>query len=408
MDNNSGLILDQKDLGRCQLNMRNYRLRLNNTLMIGIKTLLFFIIIAAIALLPIVFWETKTPVPLNIVIIDKTVPTVSYREHKGLMWLLNNLKYYNWITREPFRYDKDYFGFFPKEGFMYDVKELPRKLDAGLDLIYITDSYGVYTNNFYNTNEKLLGERSELLYGGMEQKEIDAISKVLPGKTLIGEFNIFESPTEGKTRQDMEKLFGVQWSGWIGRYFKELSKDNNEIPLWLVRNYEAQYKEKWDFRGPGFAFVRSDDTVFVLKQGKEVGDNLVKINFTSNYDKEFGVKNNIRYYYWFDVLEAESGTETIAKFKLDTQDEGEKILSKYGLKNEFPAIVRKKSAYTSYYFAGDFADIDTVPALWNANDIYFINRISTFDTEGDQSNFYWKLYYPLMKKILEDVKPAKS
>lgn len=31
----------------------------------------------------------------------------------------------------------------------------------------------------------------------------------------------------------MEDIFGLKWNGWIGRYFSDLSYNNEEIPSWM-------------------------------------------------------------------------------------------------------------------------------------------------------------------------------
>ncbi|WP_317951213.1 hypothetical protein, partial [Rossellomorea marisflavi] len=56
----------------------------------------FLIFILGIVLLltsPFWVWQVKGKKDLDLMIVDKTVPDESYREHKGLMWLLNQQKY---------------------------------------------------------------------------------------------------------------------------------------------------------------------------------------------------------------------------------------------------------------------------------------------------------------------------
>ena len=53
------------------------------------------IAILCILLLPIMLWFLKPNEKVSIAIIDKTVSDDSYREHLGLTWLLNHLKYSN-------------------------------------------------------------------------------------------------------------------------------------------------------------------------------------------------------------------------------------------------------------------------------------------------------------------------
>lgn len=46
-----------------------------------------------------------------------------------------------------------------------------------VDFIYIADTYGVYTEDFYEEN--LRGDRSRLIYGGVELKETETIEEAL-------------------------------------------------------------------------------------------------------------------------------------------------------------------------------------------------------------------------------------
>ena len=135
----------------------------------------------------------------------------------------------------------------------------------------------------------------------------------------------------------------------------------------------------------------------------ELGDGLNKINFTRSAKNEFQVKNNVNYYYWFEITKADKDAEVLANYKLDVTKEGQKILNKYNLPTEFPAIVRKTGRYTSYYFAGDFADSNSTPKFYNASGIQFLNKITTFDEDTNQNYFYWNVYYPLIKNIVKNI-----
>jgi len=183
----------------------------------------FFILLIAviILLLPFFLWLAQPVNPLNILIVDKTVPTDSYREHKGLMWILNHKKYFHVKYFEsaiekivPYEFDTDYAGFFPMDKDTFIVNEAhPDSLDY--DLLYVADTYGVYSNEFYG--KKVSGERSELIYGGLRKDDLDYVENYLEqgGKTIIAEFNTFGSPTSYKAREDITDILGIKWSGWI-------------------------------------------------------------------------------------------------------------------------------------------------------------------------------------------------
>lgn len=364
------------------------------------KMLIMFSLIVAAVTLSVLLWYRQEANYVQAVIIDKTVPNTSYREHKGLMWVLNNLKYVDESTREAFRYDEDYYGFVPLEGDNYATRDLPKKLPE-LDLVYLADTYGVYSKDLYTDNER--GARSELIYGGTELKELLTIKQALGSKgLLLAEFNTLASPTEGEARAELESLLDLEWSGWIGRYFYDLSRDNPEIPLWLIENYERQYDKEWVFSGEGFAMVNSDDTVVILEVGKDVGENLLKVNFTEKAVKELKVSNQINYYYWFDIV-SNRGGEVLANYELDLTKKGKEKLREYGIPVSFPAVLRSKQGIKSYYFAGDFSDLDAVPRFYQSKGIGELKGLLSVDMKGNPEHFYWEVYYPLLKSILKEV-----
>src|SRR5699024_8139221 len=129
-------------------------------LYIGVGIMLAFVIITS----PFWLWKLQPEQELDMLIIDKTVPDKTYREHKGIIWLLNHLKF----TKEnKKRYDvaEDYVGFVPSDDPPhYTVRELPNDFST-YDMIYIADNYGVYEEEYLSEN--LRGERSQLIYGGM-------------------------------------------------------------------------------------------------------------------------------------------------------------------------------------------------------------------------------------------------
>jgi len=349
---------------------------------------------------PFIIWKAKSSKVLNVLIIDKTVPNATYREHKGFMWILNNLKIKNKGIDNIFNYNKDYYGFIPLANEKYTTKELPENMGKP-NLIYLTDTYGVYKEDFYKNNVN--GNRSGIIYGGTKELEVDKIKSVLKENTIIGEFNTLASPTDQKSKGKLETIFGLKWNGWIGRYFSELSKANNELPYWMQENYAMQTGVKWNFKGAGIVLVNSDDTILVLRKDVEIGSGLNKINFTQKAKNEFQVKNNLNYYYWFEITLADKSSEVLANYKLDLTKEGQKVLDKYDLSAEFPAIVRKTDGYTSYYFAGDFADSNSTPKVYNAWGMQFLNKITTLDEDTNQNYFYWNVYYPLIKNIVKNI-----
>lgn len=364
------------------------------------------IIIGLVLLGPIFVWNNMPVTPLNIWIVDKTVPIPDYREHKGLMWVLNHNKVINEKTGSTLRYDKDYFGFFPLSKEVYDIRDIPDTKENP-DLIYLTDTYGVYTDDYLMPNIK--GTRSNLLYGGLDKEELNKIvNNIGDGRTLIGEFNIASSPTNMENRKELEVLFGVNWSGWKGRYFENLERDF-EIPVWMVENYEKKEKKNWNFKGSGYILVSENEQIVVLENGKDVGKEGLNIKFEGKYMSEFNVDKKIPYQYWFEFIKLDKDTENIANYYLDVTSEGEKTLRGLGLSSTFPAVARKtSSSYTSYYFSGDYADVEDVHKIWNYYGLQKIKKFTTLSNKKSPDYFYWNAYVPMMTKIIADLEDQKK
>lgn len=375
-----------------------------------IKLIYAFILILTIALagifiIPFAVWHEEPEIPLKVWIIDKTVPAPDYREHKGLMWLLNHSKVINEKTSSYFRYEEDYYGYFPGNNGEYQTRSIPTEAENP-DLIYLVDTYGVYTDDYVQT--KTAGIQPELIYGGLSNEEINSIfANIGSGNTVIGEFNIASAPTNNLSRQKLGKVFGIDWLGWKGRYFKTLDK-NVEVPEWVLESYEKQYGQEWRFTGSGFILISDDERIIVLETGRHVLENGLKVSFDAEYKAEFAVEGELFYQYWFEILQEKPGREVLAYYKLSMTEEGGKILAGLGLENQFPAIIRNNSAqYTAYYLAGDFADLENVVVFWNLS---WLDKIKGYTVsltkKGEEypDYFYWKCYVPFMKKVIADVK----
>jgi len=352
-------------------------------------TVLFLIIITC----PFWLWQIQPVKHLNVLIVDKTVPNPSYREHKGLVWILNNAKYFK-DGKKPYSFTEDYKGFEPKEGKKYSISSLPKDLKP-YDVIYLTDQYGVYKEEFYGQNPT--GRHSTKIYGGLETDEVNQIKKELiqsKGKTLIAEFNTFASPTSESSKAEISNLLNLEWSGWIGRYFSNLN--STEVPEWVRENYEKQNK-KWSFTGKGFVFVSKNNYIVVIGE-KDVKNNGILFELTRNGKKHFTQRLEGEYSYWFDIIDARDDKEILADYKLPITKEAKETLKGYGIPTSFPAVIYHQNArYSSYYFSGDFADEADVPGIYQTKGLDAWKK-----NVGSNGSFYWETYVPMMKDILKD------
>ncbi|SFC33084.1 hypothetical protein SAMN04488102_10523 [Alkalibacterium subtropicum] len=355
--------------------------------------------------LPYIAWQLDSGRALDVLIMDKTVPDQTYREHKGITWALNHYKY---IKSDQTAYDltHDYTGFHPLEENQYDVSSLPVEEK---DLIYMADTYGVYENEFYDLTE---GEtRSGLIYGGLTAEELAYVEEEMYASQtpLIAEFNSFASPTTSEVQDRFTSILGINWNGWTARYFNELDPElNSEIPLWILENYEQQTQETWGSSGPGLVFVKNDEHILVLEEGQDFEGEGVRFDFTSQGQAFFGMSLSSQYGYWFDIVEAEAA-DVLATYSLGLTEKGSKRLSEYDIENMIPAVTRNTVSGTpAYYFAGDFADMAATPSFYKYKGMDWLYRMMSWAQLKGTNAFYYRAYLPMMHTILQETHEGKS
>ncbi|WP_409299865.1 hypothetical protein [Peribacillus sp. SCS-155] len=348
---------------------------------------IFIVLALALVTAPFWLWFIEPEKKLHVLIIDKTVPDTSYREHKGLTWLLNNQRYVK-PDGTTYSAERDYIGFQP-DGNTW--RSMPESVND-YDLIYLSDQYGVYQNDLEpkkNDNEKL--------YGGLTMTEIDELNKGLQSKkhkTLIAEFNTFASPTQTAAREQMSNILNVDWTGWTGRYFEHL--ENKEVPNWLKENYQQSNGKKWSFTGAGIVFINQNGIISVVRKNEMKTEGL-EFLLTTHGKKFFDKDLHSTYKYWFDIVAQRNQNEVLANYKLNVNDTASARLKRLGIPLQFPAIVHHMNAqYNSYYFAGDFADEKEVPQIYQTR---VLNEWKKY--VGARNSFYWTTYVPLMEEILD-------
>src|SRR3990167_8463949 len=95
---------------------------------------------------PFVHWAWLPEMPLQLTIVDKTVPERTFREHVALIWSLNHFKVPHPDGRS-WNKETDYRGYTPED----PVRNKPAKAEdlqaadlKGKDLLFVADTYGVY------------------------------------------------------------------------------------------------------------------------------------------------------------------------------------------------------------------------------------------------------------------------
>ena len=357
-------------------------------------------VLGFLAALPFLFWWHQPPTRLEVLILDKTVADHSCREHRGLVWILDHDKYRQ-RDGSPYRYDRDYFGFFPLPGDQFRIRPVSDH-PGPVDVVYIADTYGVYEEEFYRQN---LGNRSQKIYGGLEPEELRHLRRILaPGGTLVAEFNAFASPTDGAARAELCDWLGIHWDSWIARFFPDLV-EGGEVPPWAVRNYERQYRRKWNFEGRGYVFTNEFDQIVVLAEGEDTRHAACQMIFDPAGTRQLNQSGSYRYNYWFDILHLQPGTIPLAHYELNLTEEGRRKLSEHHIPTQFPAVAyRQDGGQQLYYFAGDFADMAYTPWLYQAKGLVPFHQWSSLEGDDQNARFFWKGYVPMVRMILDQAR----
>jgi hypothetical protein len=382
------------------------------------RTLRWLWPLPSLALAVLVPWACYAGRPvrrLDLVVLDKTVPFRTWIEHRSLFWLLEHVGVAG-ADGAPYRVETDYLGAYPppRAG---DPPERTRDLAdgdvAGARLVYLADTYGVHALDLVSGEaQKAALERSETLYGGLTPEEA-RVAAAAPGagKTLVAEFNTLGSPTGASARATLERALGVRWTRWIGRYFSHL-EDRDEVPEWMRRDYEREWRRPWAFEGPGYVLMQDDLHCEVLRVGFEAESIGITIERERPVDPVLdGAADGVPYPYWFDVVEADASTQRLASFQWHLRPDGKERLRARGLPERFPAVTRRRApgAAAAWYFAGDFADnpMDARPVPFAG---YLAVRKTTerLRLAPSEDAFYWTFYAPMMERIVVALAEERS
>lgn len=358
------------------------------------------VLILLIILLPFIWSQLEPASDLSVAVIDKTVPSETYREHQGIHWLLNHLKIPN-SDGGAHQLSRDYYGIYPNEvEAAYTMEALPEDYSS-YDVIYLADTYGVYQADqpWAQGEDERLGERSEKIYGGLTLEEWEAMRRRFEDDTpslLAAEYNSFASPTEPEVRTEVTDYLGIEWEGWVGRYFAELDLIlNAELPQWL----ESAYGEDWKYSGPGFLLVNDiNGEIVVLEESRHLDSSGLNVVYTKAGEQLFGLTESTSYDYWFDIVTPLYNTEVLANYQWHLNEAGEALLHDNGIPAEFAAVTRQdRPQHTSFYFAGDFNDIDQTAPIYRVKGMAALNQQLANLRDG---HFYWSAFAPMMASIL--------
>ncbi len=371
------------------------------------------IILLLVVLAPLVSflsWYFTPKKYLTAAIIDKTVFNTDGQEHISFHWVLNHNRFMK-SGSEAYEVERDYFGFFPKKDTAYAIKGIERfpaealsLLSDDSDMLYITDTYGIYKQEWYANYSK----RPGVLYGGLSEKDINFIKQMkAKQKPVIAEFNCLASPTPKPIRAAFEALYHARFTGWSGRYFDSLDENvNQELPSWILTNYKNNHNGNWPFTKDGVVLVNDDSgTVVILENETHLNNPLPFVYATAAGQERFDLPEKEKYPFWFEIMESDTQVNTTyASYQLATNTAGVQELKKYGIPNTFPAVINHSdSDYDFYYLAGDFSDN---PIGFTTSYFKGIGLLKSFfynaNEPSDRGGFFFNFYKPLVTQILSE------
>lgn len=371
--------------------------------------LILIIILVVIIALPVVNflrWTFQPKIPLDIITVDKTVPTLVRENHKSFTWVLTNERFVKRGNKKSYSYIKDYFGFSPTRPLrdhgskkndyrLNDILDIAQKSDA----VYFTDTYGISFNDWYIGINK--SRKSRKIYGGLNNNDNLLIKEMKDrNKLVVLEYNTFDYPTaQFESIRAQEKL-GIVFSGWTGRYFITLDTTGADFPIWMTAMYRKQYKKPWTFSKPGIVLLKEKE-IIILEEGIQLKNSLPKILTDSIYCSKWGLLSSVAFDKWFDIIDPMSNN-VISKFKLETTPVGDTLLAQNLLSNEFPAVIQEKVSQRTYYFSGDFASTNTPMWMSRFKGADKLKGVMYSDKPDDTRRFFWQYYKPLITGIFKD------
>jgi hypothetical protein len=150
--------------------------------------------------------------------------------------------------------------------------------------------------------------------------------------------------------------------------------------------------------------MNEDRRIAVLREGVELDPAGLRLQTRTDADALLrDVDPDLSFRYWFDIVEALPGTETLSNYRWAALPAAEPLLRRFGLPSTFPAILRASRAPLRLYFAGDFADNQLARGpYWLAGWPRLLRKLTHDDRDAGAATFYWSFYVPLMRALLSD------
>lgn len=377
--------------------------------------LIVIIILAAVLILPLINhirWHFQEKMPMDIILVDKTVPTLEREKHKSFNWIITNERFVKKEKKRSYSYVKDYYGFYPirplrekqwgrNDYRLTDLISMAEKNDA----VYFADTYGVFFNDWYKGINR--SRKSRKLYGGLNNNDYLLIKEMMDrNKLIILEYNSFDYPTAQFESVRTQERLGITFAGWTGKYFASLDTTRQDFPIWMTAMYRRQYKQPWTFNKSGIVILKERE-IIVLEEGTHLKNSMPKIVTDEANCEKYSVAASVAFDQWFDIIDPLQNN-IISRFNIETTPAGDTLLLNNFLFHEFPAVVQNPVTNNIYYFSGDFAHTDL--PVWTSRfmGVHKLKGLLYSDKPEDTRRFFWLYYRPLVNGIFTDYYESMS
>lgn len=366
---------------------------------------------------PVIQWYLRGVLPLDVLVVNYTMPHRNDRKHRGLFWLLYHDKVQPPAGKTDWSSLRDFVGYRPGRP-PKEAETLSKKKRKRPQLLYLADTYGVYRDDLKNAKlwlRPVYIDRSPKVFGGLTWKDARLIRRwVKQGTHLVVEFNSMCEPTGNGPRRVLSNLVGMSWTGWVGKVFQNPG-DVLETPRWLRKSFKQQFpKQEFPTEPTLFLINRKGKLVFYTDPSvKKVSPRLVQ---TEEGKKRFpGTQTPVMYTFWFAIVGFHRNLrpKVHTHFHMPNHPAFRKKLQANKIPDVFPAITERKCGTKSrcLYMAADLSDADFEPGGFKRTDVILMRRwTSPQDTSNAVASF-WLLYVPIMRtwlhEIAKETKPKK-
>ncbi len=358
---------------------------------------------------PTATWRDQPKLALRVAIVDYTVPFTNYREHAGVMWVLNHLRVEAPDAAPTWMPALHYVGYQPTQ------RDAPRRLltldPASLDVIYVADTYGVYRDDLAHIPEQLAHmDYSQLVFGGLSDGDAQTLGALVArGGAAIAEFNTFCEPTTPAVRARMEELFGVTWTQWVGRVFQN-PRDVDDVPHWFPREFARQFPDRPFPTRPMLVLVGPGGAMHVF-EGSTAAEVAPRVVLTDAGALAFpDARSGAPYYYWFALMRAAPTTTVYAQMKLPDRDDLRATLDALGAP-QAPLAMAEAHGHPgrAIYFAGDLGEPDFEIGAYDALGAINAGQRRVRSIVGvTQAPVFWNFYAPVARRLLADISASQA